>query len=494
MSRSKYEAQIRKTLADRQQETAIDFDGVPFTWGDANATACAVERTLIEAGLAEGEKAALLGRNLPAHYAALWGIFVSARCASMVHAFQPPAALASDISENRWPVIFGDARDWTPEVVAAAEAAGSVGYVLTADTAKPLDRVTTFEKPGRQTDRSADETALQLLSSGTTGKPKRIFLRRPAIDEMIENVATFFSIKGSIEKSTQIYIGALTTLAGPSAALPAATLGQRLAIQEKFNALRVLELIRRYRPPYLALPPPALAMLLQLNPSREDLSSVKFIAGGGTMFDPNVRERVENEYGLPVMLVYGATEFAGAVTGWLSEDMKFLRAKSASSGRVLPGLKVRIVSQETGEILPGGEVGVLEALVPRVNPDWVRTNDLARVDEDGFVYVEGRVDDVILRGGFKVHAEEIAELLRTHPKVADAALIGIPDERVGAVPAAVIERRVGAPAPTAEELEAYLRTKLAGYKIPARFVIVDEIPRTGTLKPRRQDLRALFRL
>jgi acyl-CoA synthetase (AMP-forming)/AMP-acid ligase II len=116
------------------------------------------------------------------------------------------------------------------------------------------------------------------------------------------------------------------------------------------------------------------------------------------------------------------------------------------------------------------------------------------VDEDGFVYVEGRVDDVILRGGFKVHAEEIAELLRTHPKVADAALIGIPDERVGAVPAAVIEKRVGAPAPTAEELEAYLRTKLAGYKIPARFVIVDEIPRTGTLKPRRQDLRALFRL
>jgi long-chain acyl-CoA synthetase len=234
-------------------------------------------------------------------------------------------------------------------------------------------------------------------------------------------------------------------------------------------------------------------MLLQLNPSREDLSSVKFISGGGTVFDPNVRRRLEEEYGLPVMLVYGATEFAGAVTGWVPEDMKFLPARSASSGRALPGLKVRIVSQETGEILPAGKIGVLEALVPRVNSDWISTNDLAQLDEEGFVYLEGRVDDAILRGGFKVHPEEIAEILRTHPKVADVAVIGIPDERVGAVPAAAIEKRMGAPAPTAEELEAYLRTKLPGYKIPARFAIVDEIPRTGNMKPRREDLRALFR-
>jgi acyl-CoA synthetase (AMP-forming)/AMP-acid ligase II len=155
-------------------------------------------------------------------------------------------------------------------------------------------------------------------------------------------------------------------------------------------------------------------------------------------------------------------------------------------------MQIRIVSSETGVSLPCGETGRVEALVPRIGPEWTRTNDLGRVDEDGFLFLEGRADDTILRGGFKVFPTEIAEILRTHPKVGDAALIGIPDERLGMVPAAAIERRDGGPEPTPQELEEFLRTKLPAYKIPARFAIVKEIPRTESMKPRREGLRALF--
>ncbi|TAL03588.1 MAG: long-chain fatty acid--CoA ligase, partial [Rhodospirillaceae bacterium] len=202
---------------------------------------------------------------------------------------------------------------------------------------------------------------------------------------------------------------------------------------------------------------------------------------------------LEEDYGIPVAEFYGATEFAGIITGWTSADLKLLTAKRGSVGRALPGIQIRVVSSETGAPLPVGQTGLVEALVPRIGPEWARTNDLARLDEAGFLYLEGRADDAILRGGFKVIPEEVAAVLRTHPKVGDAALIGIPDERVGMVPAAAIEKRAGGSAPTSQELEEFLRSRLPAYKIPVRFAVVDEIPRTESMKPRREGMRALFR-
>jgi acyl-CoA synthetase (AMP-forming)/AMP-acid ligase II len=492
MSGSRYEARIRGVLEGRRNETAIDMDGAAFTWGEARAVASAVEQTLDEARLAETERVGLMGRNRPAHFAALWGVFVSRRCASMVHAFQPPGALASDLAANRWPVVIGERRDWTPEVIAAADAAGTAGYAFSGDADKPLEPVTREARPGPQADRRpGGETVLQLLSSGTTGKPKRISLSRTSVDEMIERTIELFELAGPAQNTTLIMPWPLASIGGTNSALPAVALGQTLAIQEKFNAPRMLELIRRYRPPFLGIPPAAMGMLLQLKPSREDLSSVKVVVSGSAPLDLNVHRALAEEYGLPVVVNYGATEFCGIITGWPT-DAATLVAKRGSAGRALPGMQIRIVSGETGEVLPAGQTGLVEALVPRVGPDWVRTNDLAHMDEDGFLFLEGRADDAILRGGFKIVPEEVVEVLRTHPKVGDAALIGIPDERVGMVPAAAIEKRAGAPAPTPRELEDFLRTKLPGYKIPAHFAIVDEIPRTQSMKPRREGLRALF--
>jgi acyl-CoA synthetase (AMP-forming)/AMP-acid ligase II len=332
---------------------------------------------------------------------------------------------------------------------------------------------------------------LQLLSSGTTGKPKRISLGRSSVDEMIERTIELYELAGPAAKA-QIMPWPLASLGGANAALPALALGQRMAIQERFDARGMLELIRRYRPAFLSMPPSALGMLLQLEPSREDLACVSMFSSGSAPLDPGVHRRLERDYGIPVAVAYGATEFCGIISGWTPSDMPRLQEKWGSAGRALSGMRIRIVSSDTGEPLSAGRIGLIEAQVPRVGPDWTRTNDLGHLDEDGFLYLHGRADDAIVRGGFKVHPEEVADVLRTHPKVGDAALIGIPDARVGMVPVAAIEKRASSEAPTPEELEAFLRAKLAGYKIPARFVIVDEIPRTQSMKPRREGLRALF--
>lgn len=493
MSHSKYEAQIREVLAARPDATAIDFDGEAFTWREAQTVAGAVERMLDEADIPPFGRVGLMGRNLPPHFAALWGIFVAGRCAAMIHAFQPPAALAEDIEQGGWAVVLGERRDWSDAVIAAAERAGIVGYAFTGDHAAPLARVTARIHPdGARLHPPGDDTVIELLSSGTTGKPKRIPLARKAIDELIERTRFQFGTGGAAENAAQIMPWPLSSLGGTNAALPAVSLGQLLAIQEKFDAPRFLEQLRRYKPSFLSMPPAAMAMLLQLEPAKEDLACVQLYFNGAAPLDPRVRERLEDHYGLAIANAYGATEFAGIISSWVPEDFALLREKRGSCGRALPGIAIRVVAEDTGLELPRGEVGLVEALVPRVSDEWIRTNDLAYMDEDGFLYLQGRADDAIIRGGFKVIPEEVAEVLRTHPKVGDAALIGIPDGRLGMVPAAAVEKRLAGEAPTAEELDAFLRARLPAYKLPVRYRIVSEIPRTPSMKPRREGLRALF--
>lgn len=493
MPRSIYEAQIREVLESRPAGTAIDFDGQPFTWSEAHAVTSAVEHLLDEAGVPLFGRAGLIGRNLPPHFAALWGIFIAGRCTAMAHAFQPSDALAEDIAVNRWPIVLGERRDWTEAVIAAAEQAGSSGYAFTGDPAAPLERVTarTLPEPALLQP-PGDDTVIELLSSGTTGKPKRIPLSRKSIDELIERTRYQFGTGGAVENVAQLMPWPLSSLGGTNAALPAVTLGQMLAIQEKFDAPRFLEQLRQHKPSFLSMPPAAMAMLLQLRPAKEDLASVQLYFNGAAPLDPAVHTVLEEDYGLAIANAYGATEFAGIISSWVPEDFVLLKAKRGSCGRALPGIELRIVSADTGEVLPCGASGLVEALVPRVADHWIRTNDLAAMDEDGFLFLQGRADDAILRGGFKIIPEEVAEVLRTHPKVGDAALIGIPDARLGMVPAAAVEKRLTGESPTPEELDAFLRTRLAPYKLPARYAIVAEIPRTPSMKPRREGLRALF--
>jgi acyl-CoA synthetase (AMP-forming)/AMP-acid ligase II len=493
MSRSTYEGEIRKVLAARPDAVAIDFDGEDFTWRQARSVACAVEAMLDAAGVPQFGRVGLMGRNLPAHFAALWGIFVAGRCTAMIHAFQPVAALAEDIAKGEWAIVLGERRDWSDAVIAAADGAGTAGYAFTGDSAAPFVCVTRRHAPDpARLHPPGDDTVIELLSSGTTGRPKRIPLARKSIDELIERTRFQFGSGGAAENAAQIMPWPLSSLGGTNAALPAVSLGQLLAIQEKFDAPRFLEQLRRHRPSFLSMPPAAMAMLLQLEPAKEDLACVQLYFNGAAPLDPGVRARLEDHYGLAIANAYGATEFAGIISSWVPEDFALLREKRGSCGRALPGIAMRIVAQDDGSEMPRGEVGLIEALVPRVSDEWIRTNDLAYMDEDGFLYLQGRADDAILRGGFKVLPEEVAEILRTHPKVGDAALIGIPDARLGMVPAAAIEKRLTGEAPTPEELDSFLRARLPAYKLPVRYAIVSEIPRTPSMKPRREGLRALF--
>jgi len=161
-------------------------------------------------------------------------------------------------------------------------------------------------------------------------------------------------------------------------------------------------------------------------------------------------------------------------------------------GRANPGAQLRVVDDD-GRPLGPDRPGLLEVKPAQLGPDadWIRTTDLARIDADGFLWILGRADQAIIRGGFKVMPDDVRTALEQHPAVLGAAVVGRPDERLGETPVAMVELRGGVSVGT-DELAAYLGTRLARYEIPTELAIVAHIPRTPSGKADLTAVRSHF--
>jgi long-chain acyl-CoA synthetase len=429
------------------------------------------------------------------------------------------------VRKLRVPAVIADTEDWTAGVAAAARAAGTFGFALTHDeravVAVPTAAVPTPGRlaaglltaglltagvltagaldPGTQgvhAHRAADPgVAMELLSSGTTGAPKRVPLRVSTFEQAIsDSAATYASGGNDIQHAPSIVFHPLGNVAGVTFVIPFLIGAHPIVLLERFKLTSWLDAARRHRPSRASLPPAILRTLLDRNIPKEDLASFAVIGVGAAALDPELQEQFEQRYGIPLLAGYGATEFCGVVANWtLDLYRQFGRAKRGSVGRPRPDVSLRVMDPEVGCELPVGRVGVLEVRVLRVGDDWIRTTDLASIDEDGFLYLHGRADSAINRGGFKVLPEEVAHVLRQHAKVADAAVIGVADARLGHVPVAAVEARVVASPPLERELAAFARSRMLSYAVPVRFLIVDALPRNASMKVNLPELQRLVR-
>ena len=166
--------------------------------------------------------------------------------------------------------------------------------------------------------------------------------------------------------------------------------------------------------------------------------------------------------------------------------------KIGSVGRAMPGAQLRIVDPDSGIPLPPNSEGLLEVISPRIGPDWIRTSDIALIDADDFLFLRGRTDGAIIRGGFKLLPESIERALMLHPAVAEAAVTGMADHRLGQVPAAAIRLRGNFAAPAIAALETHVRHHLPATHVPVKWLFVRDLPRTPSLKTDRRALQALF--
>jgi O-succinylbenzoic acid--CoA ligase len=272
--------------------------------------------------------------------------------------------------------------------------------------------------------------------------------------------------------------GTAFTLVPASSGFDPATVGRWLASGEVTLASLVPTMLRR---------------LLDLDGRSRPAPSerLRAILLGGGPADPGLVERALDA-GYPVRTTYGMTETSSQVVTMPGGDAP--RRKLGSAGVPLPGVELEIEAQTKADTgTHRGSIRVRGPMISRAAADehgWLTTGDLGRLDDEGFLWVEGRRDQVIVTGGENVSPAEVEATLRRHPQVADCAVLGLPDPEWGqAVAAAVVPQDPHAP-PTPEALAAWCRQHLAGFKVPKRWVVLEELPRTPSGKVALEALRA----
>ncbi|PND55880.1 AMP-dependent synthetase [Mycobacterium sp. ENV421] len=482
---------LAASLAGYGGAPCIEFNGRWYTGDEIAAYACAIDDALRLAGVADGATVAVVARNRPPHAAAVIGLLGGGRWVPMIYSFQSPEAIGRDIEQLEPAAVVADREDWTDPVIAAARRAGTAGIAVsltppTVELVAGIDRASArLHSAGRD-----GSTGLQVLTSGTTGPPKR----HPIPASVLEHTVSSVAITGaSADEPPELMYWPLGGIGGVCQLITGAYLGKRIALLEKFSVADWVRVVKTYGIRRCGLQPAAVRMLLDADLPGEDIASLDYVISAAGPLDPETRDAFEQRYGVPVLLAYGATEFAGSVCTWTPDLYReFGAAKRASSGRVMPNTEVRIVDP-TGdsEVQTGGQ-GVLEARIPSISPDWIRTNDLASIDADGFITLHGRADGAINRGGFKVLPETVRRVLVGHPSVRDAAVVGVPDPRLGEVPFAAVEAFPGAPAPDPADLVALVRDALPKHHVPVEVVVVAELPRNQSLKVSLRDIAAMY--
>ena len=462
-------------------ERAIHFAGDWTSWGQLSGLSRELQDELDRIGLPVDARVGVVLENRPEHVGAVLSVLAGGRCVVSLSPLQPDERLVRDLRSCRLPVVLASpAALARPGVRAAAEETGVVveltpGFeVVRAGGAVATDEV------------SGAGTVLEMLTSGTTGPPKRIRLGATQLQQSLNGGGPSPSAEVVLSSGTNGVYTPLVHISGMWGSLSPLYAGRRLALLPRFSLEPWLEAIETHRPRSSSAIPAVLRAILEADVAPERLASLRTFTSGTAPCPPELVDEILRRYGIRVLTTYGATEFAGAVAAWTRPlHEQWWETKRGSSGRAMRGVELRTVDAGDGHVLAPGGSGVLEvraAQSVRGPDEWVRTSDLARVDGDGFLFITGRADDVIIRGGFKIHPGQVAAVLERHPAVRAAGVAPLPDERLGHVPVAGVELVPGAVAPDPAELVELARAALLPYEVPAHVTVVDELPRTPSLK------------
>lgn len=325
--------------------------------------------------------------------------------------------------------------------------------------------------------RYGEDVALVPFTSGTTGPPKPVPLLHDTVRSLLDGVVA--TLRGGRSSGapppTNLVPVSLSLWAGIYQVLFALRVGAPIVVMSSFDTVRFAELVATHEVRSVVLPPAAMAMLCD-DERVTSLAPLRFVRSITAPLSPLQARRFKERFGIVVLNGYGQTELGGEVVGWSAADARAHGDdKLGAVGRPHAGVSVR-VDAATGE---------LQVRTPATD-GWYGTGDVGRVDGDGFVWIEGRLGDMVNRGGMKVFPGEVEEVLRLAPSVVDAAVVGVPDERLGEVPVAFV---VGAGV-AIDALEAHCRAHLAPYKVPVRFSVVAALPRNEVGKVLVSELRA----
>jgi fatty-acyl-CoA synthase len=349
-----------------------------------------------------------------------------------------------------------------------------------------------------------DDTAALLYTSGTTGFPKGALLHHRGVTNDSRLVTSAF---GLAVGDTQVSPMPLFHVGGcVLAVLGTASVAGTYVPVVAFDPALMLELIEVERPTLMGgVPTMLLAMMEHPDCAARDLSSLKVVGSGGSTVPADLVRRIQHTLGVQFSIVFGQTECSAVATQTRLDDSP--NDKAETIGQPLPNVEVKVIDAAGGETVPPGTLGELcvrgfcvmtgyydmpEATDAAIDADgWLHTGDLGTMDERGYLRIEGRLKDMIIRGGENIYPREIEAVLYEHPGVADVAVVGVPDDRWGEQVVAFV-RLVDDVGVTPSELAVYARERLAAYKTPRTWVFVEAFPLTGSGKVQKFVLRERF--
>jgi len=357
-----------------------------------------------------------------------------------------------------------------------------------------------------------DETTILMYTSGTTSRPKGVMLSH---NDFTAYVCGTVELADGTPRGTALLSAPLYHIAGATNIMTALFAGRRLVVLPQFEATAWLEAVQREQVTHAFVVPTMMKQLVD-HPqfARFDLSSLQNLSyGGAAMPFPVIRRAIELfPKTVGFVNAFGQTETTSTLTVLGPEDHRLDGAPAevernlkrlVSIGRPLPDVQVKVVDDD-GRELPAGEVGELWVFTPRTmkgyaaadggvstpaQEGWLPTRDMGWIDADGYIFLAGRKDDMIIRGGENISPAEIEAVLYSHSAVEEVAVVGMPDVEWGQRVAAVVVRRPGTNVQT-DELAEFCRQRLASFKKPEVFHFVDALPKNQMGKVLKKDLRA----
>jgi len=507
------------TSAICPDRAAISFEGKKYTFAQLSERVNRLANALSGVGIEKGDVVAILQVNcnqyVEAYYAVakIGAIFVPlnfrAKNDELVHMLNNSDAKALFVGER----YVDQVNSMRPELplmkhyISIESKQDGMPYYEDLLASASADEVFS--------DIADDDITILMYTAGTTGLPKGVPLPHNSFSVyMLQNV----NPADPDTEETNILTVPLYHVAGIQAMLAATYGGRTLAMMRQFDVDEWLDTVQREKANRAMLVPTMLKRVID-HPDfdKYDISSLKVITyGAAPMPFEVIKKAIGVLPGVNFINAFGQTETASTITslgpedhvikGTEEEKEKKLRRLTSSIGRPMSDVQMKIID-EGGNELPLGEVGEIVAKGPRVmggywkdaektaktmtKDGWLRTGDMGYRDEEGYFYLAGRGDDLIIRGGENISPEEVENALYAHPAVEEAAVIGIPDPEWGEDPRAIVVLKKGMAA-TAEEIMEFCRQRLSSFKRPRSVVFVDELPRTSTCKVLKRVLREQY--
>ena len=511
----------------------VVYEDERYTFAESDAIIRSLaDRLRNESGVEPGDRVALAMRNYPEWVFGYWAIVsIGAACVGM-NAWWTSEEMEFGLSDSKPKVLIADSErvDRVFGVLDALRAENPLHLMtvrydgeLPADADRWEDVIDPASAPATLPDVAIDpdDDACIFYTSGTTGFPKGAQLTHRGSVHNLLNLAFLANVSGLAGAKAGEEVKAPVDEAGeakqnvfmaPTPLFhvtanncllhPATISGSRIVLTYKWNAERALELIEREGVTnFSGVPTMSRELLMHPDWERRDTSTLLGMGGGGAPLQPDLVDKIDKSLtgGAP-STGYGLTETNGIVT---ANSGSLYVAKPASCGRILPSVDAKLIDETGEEVAPGGPgercvrgpiviKGYLnreEATADAIRDGWFRTGDVATIDEDGFVFIVDRIKDMVLRGGENVYCSEVEAAIYKNEAVAEAAVFGVPDERLGEIVGAAIVLAPGKTL-TEDQLRSDLAEHMAKFKIPERiWFLNDALPRNANGKFVKRELK-----